>query len=104
MRRCHILCKSIPPIWKTKKLHMTYKQGLLSFCNPIKLMLNALIKVRMVHSCFYAGYHLSSTELPDIIHVSTAAFLHNQCALCLVWLHYFLFFFFCGNTLNTKAL
>ena len=76
MRRCHILSnfeKRMPRIRKSNKLQLTYKQGLLSFCNLIKLMLNACIKVLMTQSCFYVGYYSSSSESLDVIHVSTAA-------------------------------
>ena len=78
MRRCHILCnfeKRMPRIWKINKLPMTYKQGLLSFCNLIKLMLNACIKVLMAHSCFNAGCYSSSSESLDVLHMSTAVSL-----------------------------
>ena len=77
MQRYHILCyfeKRMPLIWNINKLFITYKQDLLIFCNLIKLMLNAYIKVLMANSCFYAGYYSSSPGLPDIIHVSTSAF------------------------------
>ena len=37
----YVIIKRMPLTWKINKLLLTCKQGLLSFCNLIKLMLNA---------------------------------------------------------------
>ena len=64
MRGCHILCNfERKDTSFLENEQMTYKQGLLCFCNLIKRMLNASIKVIMAHSCFYARYYSSSSEL-----------------------------------------
>ena len=55
MRRYHILCnfeKKDASHLENYQIAMTSKQGLPSFCNLIKLMLNAKIQVLMAHLCF----------------------------------------------------